>query len=79
LRAREYRDFVNPADSAISTAMMDIKAISAPLFYDFCLEEHVPVDHVLGGVDCHLALDGLRHHSPKPFYSRWVSPSSIQN
>jgi transposase len=49
--------------------MMGIQGTPARLFYDFCLEEHVPVDHVLRGIDRHLALDDLRQ-SLKPFYSR---------
>jgi hypothetical protein len=40
--------------------MMGIQGTPARLFYDFCLEEHVPVDHVLRGIDRHLALDDLR-------------------
>ena len=35
--------------------MMGIQERPARLFYDFCLEEHVPVDHVLRGIDRHLA------------------------
>ena len=60
---------MNPADSVGETAMMGIQGTPARLFYDFCLEEHVPVDHVLRGIDRHLALDDLRQ-SLKPFYSR---------
>jgi transposase len=40
--------------------MMGIQGTPARLFYDFCLEEHVPVDHVLRGVDRHLVLDDVR-------------------
>ena len=56
--------------------MMGIQGTPARLFYDFCLEEHVPVDNVLRGIDRHLALDDLRQ-SLKPFYSRMGRPSSI--
>ena len=35
-------------------------------FYDFCLDEHVPCDHPLRGVDRHLDLADLRHLL-KPF------------
>jgi hypothetical protein len=54
--------------------MMGIQGTPARLFYDFCLEEHVPVDHVLRGIDRHLALDDLRQ-SLKPFYSGMGRPS----
>ena len=54
--------------------MMGIQGTPARLFYDFCLEEHVPVDHVLRGIDRHLVLDDLRQ-SLKPFYSRMGRPS----
>jgi hypothetical protein len=53
--------------------MMGIQETPARLFYDFCLEEHVPVDHVLRGIDRHLALDDLRQ-SLKPFYSGMGKP-----
>jgi hypothetical protein len=46
--------------------MMGFQGTPARLFYDFCLEEHVPVDHMLRGIDRHLALDDLRQ-SLKPF------------
>lgn len=29
------------------------------LFYDFCLDEHVPWDHMLRGIDRHLDLADL--------------------
>jgi transposase len=54
--------------------MMGFQGTSARLFYDFCLEEHVPVDHMLRGIDRHLALDDLRQ-SLKPFYSQMGRPS----
>ena len=31
--------------------MMGFQRTSARLFYDFYLEEHVPVDHMLRGID----------------------------
>jgi transposase len=65
---------LNSADSAGETARGGIQGTPARLFYDFCLEEHVPVDHVLRGIDRHLALDDLRQ-SLKPFYSRVGRPS----
>jgi hypothetical protein len=31
--------------------MMGVQAASAQLFYDFCLDDHVPCDHLLRGID----------------------------
>jgi hypothetical protein len=36
--------------------MMGVQAAPAQLFYDFCLDDHTPSDHLLRGVDRHLAL-----------------------
>ena len=58
--------------------MMGLQGTPAWLFYDFCLEEHVPVDHMLRGIDRHLALDDLRQ-SLKPFTARWADRRSIQS
>ena len=49
--------------------MMGVQATSAQLFYDFCLDDHVPSDHLLRSIDGHLDLDGLRQ-TLKPFYSQ---------
>ncbi len=38
------------------------------LFYDFCLETHVPADHLLRRIDAFLDLDNLRRHLAD-FYS----------
>ena len=54
--------------------MMGFQGTPATLFYDFCLDEHVPSDHLLRGVDRHLELDDLRQ-SLKPFYSQMGRPS----
>ena len=54
--------------------MMGVQGASAQLFYDFCLDDHVPSDHLLRGIDRHLDLDGLRQ-SLKPFYSQIGRPS----
>ncbi len=34
--------------------MMGVQATAARLFYDFCLDEHVPSDHLLRRIDLHL-------------------------
>jgi transposase len=48
--------------------MMGVQMAAARLFYDFCLDDHVPSDHMLRGIDRHLDLDDFRQ-SLKPFYS----------
>ena len=54
--------------------MMGFQETPARLFYDFCLNEHVPADHLLRGIDRHLDLADLRQ-SLKPFYSQMGRPS----
>jgi transposase len=54
--------------------MMGIQATAARFFYDFCLDDHVPADHQLRGIDRHLDLDGIRA-ALKPFYSNTGRPS----
>jgi hypothetical protein len=36
---------------------MRCQAVPAQLFYDFRLDDHVPADHLLRGIDRHLDLD----------------------
>src|SRR5258705_1949172 len=45
-----------------------------PLFYSFKLDEHIPTDHLLRGIDLCLDLSQLRHHLA-PFYSHTGRPS----
>ena len=45
-----------------------------PLFYAFKLDEHVPAEHLLRGIDRCLDLGELRHHLA-PFYSHTGRPS----
>jgi transposase len=54
--------------------MMGVQAMSARLFYDFCLDDHVPSDHILRSIDRHLDLDDVRQ-ALKPFYSSTGRPS----
>jgi hypothetical protein len=54
--------------------MMGVQAASAQLFYDFCLDDHVPSDHLLRSIDGHLDFEGFRQ-TLKPFYSRIGRPS----
>ena len=44
------------------------------LFYEFCLEDRVPADHLLRRIDRFLDLSNLRHELA-PFYSRTGRPS----
>src|SRR5580698_8682464 len=55
-------------------AMMGFQGTPARLFYDFCLDDHVPSDHLLRSIDGHLDLEGLRQ-TLKPFYSQIGRPS----
>ena len=54
--------------------MMGVQAAAARLFYDFCLDDHVPADHMLRSIDRHLDLDDVRQ-ALKPFYSSTGRPS----
>lgn len=45
-----------------------------PLFYSFNLDDHVPADHLLRGIDRFLDLEDLRRHLA-PFYSHTGRPS----
>jgi hypothetical protein len=74
LPSAQRRDSLNPADSAGETAMMGVQETPARLFYDFCLDDYVPSDHLLRGIDRHLDLADLRQ-SLKPFYSAMGRPS----
>ena len=54
--------------------MMGVQTAPARLFYDFCLDDHVPGDHLLRGIDRHLDLASVRAEL-KPFYSSMGRPS----
>jgi hypothetical protein len=54
--------------------MMGTQAAPAQLFYDFCLDEHVPADHLLRRIDRFLDLEAIRAEL-KPFYSTIGRPS----
>ena len=54
--------------------MMGRQTTPERLFYDFCLEDHVPADHLLRQIDGVLDLDELRDQL-KPFYSLIGRPS----
>ena len=53
---------------------MGLQAAPERLFYDFCLEDHVPEDHQLRQIDRFLVLGDLRVKL-KPFYSTIGRPS----
>jgi transposase len=50
------------------------KKMQAALFYEFCLEDHVPRDHLLRSIDRFVDLDDIRSHL-RPFYSDIGRPS----
>jgi transposase len=54
--------------------MMGIQAAPERLFYDFCLEDHVPADHMLRLIDRFLDLGGIRKKLA-PFYCSIGRPS----
>ena len=53
---------------------MGVQMAAARLFYDFCLDDHVPSDHLLRGIDGPVDFKGL-HQTLKPFYSQIGRPS----
>ena len=54
--------------------MMGLQAAPEQLFYDFCLEDHVPADHLLRKIDHFLDLSSVRLML-SPFYSSIGRPS----
>ena len=54
--------------------MMGIQAAPERLFYDFCLDDHVPDDHLLRRIDRFLDFGALRT-SLRPYYSHLGRPS----
>jgi len=54
--------------------MMGTQAAPGQLFYDFCLEDHVPDDHLLRRIDRFLDLSDARQML-KPFYCTIGRPS----
>ena len=54
--------------------MMGTQAAPERLFYDFCLEDHVPDDHLLRRIDGVLDLGDIRQKL-KPFYWTIGRPS----
>jgi len=54
--------------------MMGSQVAPAQLFYDFCLDDHVPDDHLLRKIDHFLDLESVRSEL-KPFYSTIGRPS----
>jgi hypothetical protein len=62
--------------------MMGFQEAPARLFYDFCLDEHVPSDHMLRGIDRHLDLEDLRqslrpHQRVTPIDFHCVRPRAL--
>lgn len=58
--------------------MMGCQTALAQLFYDLFLDDHVPADHLLRGIDRHLQFDRVRAQL-KPFNNTTDRPSLITN
>ena len=58
--------------------MMGTQVAWPRLFYDFCLDDHVPSDHLLRRIDQFLDFESVRAEL-RPFYSKIGRPLSIQN
>lgn len=58
--------------------MGDRTIMQEALFYNFSLEQHVPIDHLLRSIDRLVDLSGVREHL-RPYYSEVGRPSSIRN
>jgi len=54
--------------------MMGTQTVPEQLFYDFCLEDHVPDDHLLRKIDPFLDFSGIRA-TLLPYYSHLGRPS----
>jgi transposase len=54
--------------------MMGKQVVAPQLFYDFCIDDHVPDDHLLRRVDRFVDLESVRTEL-KPFYSMIGRPS----
>jgi transposase len=54
--------------------MIGTQVASPRLFYDFCLDDHVPSDHLLRRIDQFLDLESVRAEL-RPFYSKIGRPS----
>ena len=54
--------------------MGQLPAAQNALFYDFCLERHIPSNHLLRHIDQFLDFDSIRLHL-EPFYSSTGRPS----
>jgi Transposase domain (DUF772) len=55
-------------------SMIGTQVASPRLFYDFCLDDHVPSDHLLRRIDQFLDLESVRAEL-RPFYSKIGRPS----
>jgi transposase len=54
--------------------MMGMQTAPAQLFYDFCLDDHIPEGHLLRRIDRFLDLEKVRTEL-RPFYSSIGRPS----
>jgi hypothetical protein len=59
-------------------ATTGVQAVAPRLFYDFRLDDQVPSDHQLRGIDQHLDLDDVRNER-KPFYSSTAERAGLRS
>ena len=59
--------------------MMGTQAAPERLFYDFCLEDHVPADHLLRRIDRFLDLSDVRTEAEAVLLLRLAVPRSIRS
>jgi transposase len=50
--------------------MMGMQVAPVQLLYDFCLDDHVPADHLLRRIDRFLDLESIRTAVPAPLLAR---------
>ena len=55
--------------------MGDRRVDQGALFYEFCLERHVPQDHLLCSIDRFVDLEGVRAHLASPIGRPSIDPS----
>jgi transposase len=58
--------------------MMGMRRVPAQLFYDFCLDDHVPDDHLVRRIDRFIDLEKVRTEL-RPFYSSIGPPRLTPN
>ena len=57
--------------------MVGCQAAPARRFYDFCIDDHIPAEHLLRGMDRHLELDSVREQL-KPSHGSTGRPGATR-